>query len=207
MRHLLRCAVLLSAGSGGLFGQFHLPGTGSKPDAPPVVPTLQKASKPAAPVAEPVTAPGHFDYYALSLAAQPGRVLVSGFAPRLNEGTNPESCGTVKAALKRATSLVAPLMQNEAAVQREWARHGSCTGLNALEYFNTLRFARSLVQIPVQVTSPDEDALPETPRLIEAQFVSANPGFPAGAFRAAGLEIEVCFDRQLKPQACPTGSK
>ncbi len=99
-------------------------------------------------------------------------------------------------------------MASRAAVQQEWAKHGSCTGLKAIEYFNTLRFARSLVQIPVQLTSPDDNAVAEAPQLAEAQFVSANPGFPAGAFRIADIGIEACFDLELRPLACPaTGSK
>jgi len=214
MRQLLRFAVLVSialasGASGGLLAQFHLPGTTPKSDAQtPPASKQQKASKPDAPASAPEKAPRHFDYYALAFSSRPGRVVVLSFAPRMNDGANPENCGTVKPASKSAIGLVEPLMAGRAAVQQEWTRHGSCTGLKAAEYFNTLRFARSLVQIPVQLTSPDDDAVPETPQLAESQFVSANPGFPAGAFRIAGSGVEICFGLELRPLACPaTGSK
>lgn len=208
MRQLLRFVVLVSAASGGMLAQFHLPGTGPKSDTPAPASKPRQTTPPTAPAAAPTKAPGHFDYYALTFSSRPGRVVVLSFAPRLNEGKNPESCGTVKPASKGAVDIVESLMASRAAVQQEWAQHGSCTGLKAPEYFNTLRFARSLVQIPVQLTSPDEDAVPETPQLVESQFVSANPGFPVGAFHIAGADIEVCFDLELRPLACPaTGSK
>lgn len=210
---LLRFVALLSAASGGLLAQFHLPGTGPKSDTPAspstkAQPPTQQTTPPAPAAAAPEKAPGRFDYYVLTFSSRPGRVIVLSFAPHLNSGASPESCGTVKPASKGAVGIVESLMANRAAAQQEWAKHGSCTGLNAVEYFNTLRFARSQVQIPVQLTSPDEDAVPETPQLVESQFVSANPGFPAGAFRTHAADVEICFDLELRPLACPaTGSK
>jgi ribonuclease I len=62
------------------------------------------------------------------------------------------------------------------------------------------------VQIPVQIMSAG-GTITETPEQIETQFAGANPGFPKGAFRTAcdggAFETRICFDKALKPQACP----
>jgi len=196
---------------GMLMAQFHLPGTspGTSPaPSAPAKPPLQ-APAPAQPTLTPPAAPAaRVDHYVLSLSAKPGRILVDGFRAQSKEASNLESCETVKPASRAAVRIAQSLMTSLNAMQQEWSKHGSCTGFTAVEYFNALRFARSLVQIPVQLTSPDDDSPQETLKLIETQYVSANPGFPAGAFRALTSEVEVCFDLQLKPQACATtGSK
>ncbi len=103
-------------------------------------------------------------------------------------------------------SIVQGLMPDESQIRREWAEHGSCTGLSPADYFTDILHGRSLTQIPVQFTSLEETAT-ESAEQIEAQFASANPGFPEGAFRTAcagGLltEVRVCFDPLMKPRAC-----
>jgi ribonuclease T2 len=215
MRQFLRSAVLVCAAGGVLFAQFHLPSgavnPGAKPDAPPKAKPTTAPSPSAAPTAAATPEPGRFDYYELSLSWRGGRVLVEGFRPQSNQGPGPESCESVRPAPKRVLGIVQSLMQNETAIQNEWMKHGACTGLSAIEYFNTLRFARSQVQIPVQLTSLGsidslEATQPETPAIVESQFVGANAGFPAGAFRASATEVQVCFDTQLRPRSC-SGSK
>jgi ribonuclease T2 len=94
-------------------------------------------------------------------------------------------------------------------VQHEWATHGVCTGLNPFDYFSLIVQARAAVQIPVQITSI-QDQITESPGQIETQFASANTSFPRTAFRTfcprgAFQEERICFDKNLKPQAC-TGS-
>jgi len=220
MRALLCLPVLVLALAAALQSQFHLPGisgnSAPKPDAPPKT----KAASPASttPAAETApAAPKRFDYYTLSVSWHAGKIAVKGLAPQMNQGPNPEYCGSVKPASKGAMSIVVSIMPDRNAVQQEWMKHGSCTGFAAAEYFNTIRFTRSLVQIPVQLTSPDVDTPAAAPKLIEAWFASANSSFPSGAFRVseadvraaatAEAEVEVCFDLRLKPRACPTGSK
>jgi ribonuclease T2 len=211
MVRFLRFALLASAAVNLLPAQFHLPGISGSSTAKPDAPAPKTKAAPAAGAAPGAASPApsrQFDYYALGISWSDGRITVKGFAPMANVGPNPESCGTVRPAPKSAVSIVTSIMPGRIAIQQEWVKHGSCTGLAAPEYFNSMRFARSLVQIPVQLTSPDGDAAAETPKTIEAWFGSANPNFMPGAFRAAANGVEVCFDLQLKPLACPaTGSK
>jgi hypothetical protein len=53
-----------------------------------------------------------------------------------------------------------------------------------------------------------EEAITQSPDQIEAEFAQANPAFPKTAFRTSCRgrtfdEMRVCFDKALKPQACP----
>jgi ribonuclease T2 len=173
------------------------------------------------------SAPAPFDYYVLALSwapgfcAQPGagagnpkecapggRVgfIVHGLWPEAAVGKSPESCGVVKQVPKPVVDFVLRDMLAPALIQHEWAVHGSCTGLNPFEYFSSIVQARAAVQIPVQITSI-EDQIRESPGQIETQFAAANPSFPKTAFRTscprgAFQEMRICFDKSLKPQAC-----
>jgi ribonuclease T2 len=176
----------------------------------------------------PVPAP--FDYYVLSLSwapafcAQPGAAsanpkecapgrgvgfIVHGLWPEAAAGKGPESCGTAKPVPKPVVDFVLRDMLTAGLVQHEWATHGVCTGLNPFDYFSLIVQARAAVQIPVQITSI-QDQITESPGQIETQFASANTSFPRTAFRTfcprgAFQEERICFDKNLKPQAC-TGS-
>lgn len=173
-------------------------------------------------------APAPFDYYMLSLSwapafcAQPGAAsespqecapgraigfIVHGLWPEAAAGSSPESCGAAKRVPKYVVDLVLRDMLSPALVQHEWATHGICTGLSPFDYFSDIVQARAAVQIPVQITSIDEPVR-ESPEQIETQFAGANPSFPRTAFRTSCprdtfQEERICFDKSLKPQACP----
>ena len=185
--------------------QFHLPGVGGGKSAPaPKAPAPVATTAPSA----PVVAAG-FEYYVLTLAWAPGKrgpFLVRGLWPEKSEGAAPESCTTGKKVSKGAMSLALPLMESREAVQAEWEKHGSCSGSSAADYFNAMKYMRTQVQIPVQLTSL-EDVATLSPLQIEEQFAGANPGFPAGAFRVGCeggnfTEVRACFDTAFKPREC-----
>jgi ribonuclease T2 len=162
------------------------------------------------PLALVAAPPVAFDYYVLSLSWAPGTgkgFVVNGLWPQVNTGQNPESCGKAKKVSKRIIKTMQPYMQNASRVQQEWAVHGTCSGRLQGAYFNDVVEARSAVQLPVQFTALEEP-ITETPEQIENEFASANPSLPATAFRTACnddalTEVRVCFDKGLKPQACP----
>jgi ribonuclease T2 len=169
----------------------------------------------------------NFDYYVLSLSwapdfcAQPGEAssdpqecapgkkmgfVVHGLWPEVNSGHSPENCGKATKVSKGIINQMLPYMPSASLIQHEWATHGTCSGLSQSAFFNEVLSARSAVQIPVQFTSLEE-TISESPEQIEGQFASANTSFPAGAFRTACksgalAEVRVCFDKNLKPQAC-----
>lgn len=168
-----------------------------------------------------------FDYYVLSLSwapafcAQPesagrnprecaaGRgigFIVHGLWPELSNGRGPESCAKVKPVSRAVEKFALPYMLSLGLIRHEWTTHGSCTGLNAFDYFSEIVQARASLQIPVQITSI-EAPLSETAGQIEMQFAQANPSFPMDAFRTHCTgrlfeEERVCFDRSLKPREC-----
>lgn len=168
-----------------------------------------------------------FDYYVLALSwapafcAQPGAAagnpkecapragvgfVVHGLWPEVAAGKSPESCGTSKPVSKAVVEYVLRDMLSPGLVQHEWATHGICTGLTSFDYFGAIVQVRAAVQIPVQLTSI-EDQIRESPQQIETQFAGANASFPREAFRTfcpRGVlqEERICFDKSLKPQAC-----
>jgi ribonuclease T2 len=175
----------------------------------------------------PVTLPP-FDHYVLSLSwapdfcappdtaagnpkeCAPGRgvgFVLHGLWPESGDGKSLAACGPAKSVSKAVVNMVLRYMVTASRVQQEWAAHGICTGLSPGEYFGDVLEAATAVQIPVQITSV-EDTIAESPEQIETQFASANPAFPKAAFRTscgagALAETRVCFDKTLKPQACP----
>jgi ribonuclease T2 len=209
MKQFVRSAIFLALAF-PIFGQFHLPGSG-KTDSTPKTKAPVPVAGPVAAASAP-TGSAVFEYYVLALSWAPGKggpFVVRGLLPEAREGAGPEFCSDVKDVKKvsRAVmNLVLPLMASQDAVQQEWLKHGSCSGLSATDYFNGVRYTRSQVQIPVQMTSL-EDATTQTPFQIETQFAGANPGFPEGAFKAGCdggrfTEVRVCFDAQFKPREC-----
>jgi ribonuclease T2 len=191
-----------------------------------VVLTAQFRGRPGAEAPTPAS----FDYYVLSLSwapgfcGQPGAVavnpkecatgggvgfIVHGLWPEVAAGKSPESCAKSRPVAKNVVNFALPDMLTSGLIQHEWDTHGTCTGLSPFDYFSAVVQARAAVQIPVQITSI-EDQIRESPGQIESQFATANPSFPAAAFRTfcprgEFQEERICFDKTLKPQAC-TGS-
>lgn len=175
--------------------------------------------------------PASFDYYVLALSwapefcAQPGAAaenpmeceqgrttgfIVHGLWPEEISGHAPENCGRASRVPKSIVNFVIRYMPSPSLIQHEWATHGVCTGLNAQDYFSAIITTRSAVQFPVQLTSIDRDVR-KSPADIETEFAGANPNFPKGAFRTSCprdelSEVRVCFDKNLKPRACPASA-
>ena len=78
---------------------------------------------------------------------------------------------------KSVEKIALPYMFSTGLIAHEWATHGSCTGLSAFDYFSDVIQVRTAVQIPVQITSL-ENQIREGPSQIETQFADANPTFP-----------------------------
>src|SRR6266446_2594985 len=139
--------------------------------------------------------PGQFDFYVLSLSwspsfceaagergtppqqqcgARPYSFVVHGLWPQYERGF-PEFCQQPAPRLDRnIVSSMLDLMPAPRLIFNEWDKHGTCSGLNARAYFETIRKARAVVKIPepyVEVTR----ALTVTPDEVEEEFVKANP--------------------------------
>jgi ribonuclease T2 len=123
---------------------------------------------------------------------QPYSFVVHGFWPQYEKGF-PEYCQQPSPRL----------------IFREWDRHGTCSGLPARAYFETIRKARAVVKIPPEFLDIKSE-LTVTPGGVEEALVKANPGLTPAAM-AVGCdnkqlrEIRICMSRDLAFRECARG--
>src|SRR6267142_1984418 len=173
-------------------------------------------------------APGEFDFYVLALSWSPsfceaaaergnsGRsqvqcerpysFVVHGLWPQYERGF-PEYCQRPSPRLDRniMTSML-DLMPAPGLIFNEWDKHGTCSGLGARAYFETIRKARSAVKIPPEYL---ELSAPKTvaPAEIEEAFIKVNPGLSASAIavtcdKTRLSEVRICLSKDLQFRAC-----
>jgi len=164
--------------------------------------------------------PGKFDYYLLTLSWSPEfcyshptspecakhlGLIVHGLWPQYN-GANagPEHCGHPPGPANPNALL--DIMPSASLVEHEWAAHGSCSGLNANDYFALLRRVFSRFHAPPQLQHPARQAILRVADLKRA-IAQANPGLHesemALACRGRYLsEVELCLGKDGKPQPC-----
>src|SRR5258706_3483914 len=148
-------------------------------------------------------APGEFDFYVLSLSWSPsfceqasergggGRsqiqcgglpfsFVVHGLWPQYEHGF-PDYCQRPSPRLDRnIMSSMLDLMPAPGLIFAEWDKHGTCSGLGARAYFETIRKARSAVKSPpeyLELSEPNTVATAE----IEDAFIKAHPGLSSFA--------------------------
>jgi ribonuclease T2 len=174
-------------------------------------------------------APGEFDFYVLSLSWSPsfceqasergsggrsqiqceGRpysFVVHGLWPQYEHGF-PDYCQRPPPRLDRnIVSSMLDLMPAPGLIFNEWDKHGTCSGLGARAYFETIRKARSVLKIPEEYL---ELSAPKTvaPAEIEEAFIKANPGLSSSAIAVTCdknrlSEVRICMSKDLQFRAC-----
>ena len=173
--------------------------------------------------------PGEFDFYVLSLSWSPsfceagaerGRTpeqqcgersspytfVVQGFWPQYDTGF-PEYCQVPAPRLDRnIVGSMLDIMPSPQLVYRQWDRHGTCSGLAARAYFDSVRKARAVVKIPGDYLDV-KTSITVTPAEVEDAFVKANPGLTPGAI-AVGCdsrrlrEVRICMTKDLGFREC-----
>ena len=173
-------------------------------------------------------APGEFDFYVLALSWSPsfceaaaergnsGRsqvqcerpysFVVHGLWPQYERGF-PEYCQRPSPRLDRniMTSML-DLMPAPGLIFNEWDKHGTCSGLGARAYFESVRKARAAVKIPeefLQLSEPKTIA----PGDLEAAFIKVNPGLSSSAISVICTsrrlsEVRVCLSKDMQFRAC-----
>ena len=173
--------------------------------------------------------PGQFDFYVLSLSWSPsfcaaahergndrgaapqcGRrpysFVVHGLWPQYDKGF-PEYCEVPAPRLNRGiVSSMLDLMPAPRLIYNEWDRHGTCSGLAARAYFDTIRKAREAVKIPAQYGDLQEP-LNVTPAGVEDAFIKANPGLSTSGMavecdRRRLTEVRICLSKDLQFRDC-----
>src|SRR3954453_7206499 len=167
-------------------------------------------------------AAGEFDFYVLSLSWSPsfceeasergtkarsqvqcgGRpfsFVVHGLWPQYEHGF-PDYCQRPSPRLDRnIISSILDLMPAPGLIFAEWDKHGTCSGLGARAYFETIRKARSAVKIPEEYLELSEPKT-VTPADIEEAFVKANPGLSTSAVavtcdKTRLSEVRICLSK------------
>lgn len=188
------------------------------------------ASDPAHAQDKRQNAPGEFDFYVLSLSWSPsfceaasergnsgrnqqiqcgGRpysFVVHGLWPQYDRGF-PNYCERPAPRLDRnIVSSMLDLMPAPGLIFNEWDKHGTCSGLGARAYFETVRKARAAVKIPAEYLDLSESKM-VAPADLEDAFVKANPGLSNAAISVTCdsrrlSEVRVCLSKDLQFRAC-----
>lgn len=174
---------------------------------------------------------GRFDYYVLSLSwspswcatdgqgrdepqCDPGRrtgFVVHGLWPQYEQGW-PDYCDTAERdPSRRESQAMADVMGSGGLAWHQWQKHGRCSGLSALGYYQAIRDARSGVAIP-----PIFQMLPRDVRLpaevVEEAFIEANPDMTRDGITVTCNgeridEVRICLTRDLEPRPCAPDSR
>ncbi len=173
-------------------------------------------------------APGAFDFYVLSLSWSPsfcaeaeergsgrpsqqcsGRpfsFVVHGLWPQYESGY-PEYCEQPSPRLARNIMVsMLDLMPAPGLIYNEWDKHGTCSGLAAKAYFETIRKARAAIKIPDDFLDLS-DTKTVTPAAVEDAFIKANPGLSNAGIavtcnRTRLSEVRICLSKDLQFRAC-----
>src|SRR3984885_10370205 len=177
----------------------------------------------------PSGVPGQFDFYVLSLSWSPSfcaetaeryagsspslqcgprpySFVVHGLWPQYDKGF-PEYCEVPAPRLNRGiVSSMLDLMPAPRLIYNEWDRHGTCSGLAARAYFDTIRKAREAVKIPSQYGDLQEP-LNVTPAAVEEAFIKANPGVSTNGMavecdKKRLTEVRICLSKDLQFRDC-----
>jgi len=163
--------------------------------------------------------PGVFDYYLLTLSWSPEfcyshadklecqsghhGFVVHGLWPQYVNGY-PEHCSSAPGLANPAE--MTDIMPDAGLVAHEWSTHGTCSGLDAEEYFKLLRRAFTSVKIPERFSAA-HDNFSLSPDEVKQEFVLANPNISAEEMTVSCgnnylTALSVCMTKDLKPTAC-----
>ena len=168
---------------------------------------------------------GQFDYFLLSLSWSPSYCLIHqedraqcsrgfgfvlhGLWPQNADGSYPENCTPDAALPAAAVARGQTLFPSPKLMQHEWARHGSCSGMSALNYFNSADRALAVVKIPSAFEAPRVGRAMRAAQIVAA-FRAANPALQANGVVVACnrdelAEVRVCMDKELVLSVCGRG--
>lgn len=167
---------------------------------------------------------GEFDYYVLSLSWSPNWCQLEGNArqseqceedhgwilhglwPQFHRGY-PSYCRTIERAPSRGmTADMADIMGTSGLAWHQWKKHGTCTGLNATDYYALSREAYGRITRPAVFRKLDQSVkLPA--RVVEQAFLKDNPqiepdGLTVTCRDGHIQEARICLSRDLAPVPC-----
>jgi ribonuclease T2 len=172
--------------------------------------------------------PGDFDYYALTLSwsptycegegrgrrepqcdgSRPYAFVLHGLWPQYERGW-PESCRTRERPWvpRDLIDRMLDIMPSRGLVIHQYRKHGTCSGLDAEDYFALSREAFAKVRIPARYLGPTQPIV-ISPAEIEQDFLKTNAWMKhEGVSIACGRnrrlsELRICLTRELEPRDC-----
>jgi ribonuclease T2 len=167
--------------------------------------------------------PGDFDFYVLTMTWSPGFCAVDGDADgaeQCRDGPNgflahglwpqyergyPESCASAGRLPRALVDSMLDIIAGRGLVRHEWARHGTCSGLSAEDYFDALRAAYSGIAIPDAIESGTDGSM--SAEAIERAFIAVNPGLERTGIALVCrerllVEVRLCLTRDLAFRDC-----
>ncbi|WP_299909725.1 ribonuclease T2 [uncultured Paracoccus sp.] len=173
---------------------------------------------------EPVA--GEFDYYVLSLSwssgwcsatgdsrdaeqCEPGQgidFVVHGLWPQYESGW-PQDCRTrERDPSRRESQAMEDVMGSGGLAWYQWQKHGRCSGLSARGYYQAIRDAAELIEIPAVFDDLTRDVR-VPPAVIEEAFIETNPDLTRDGITVTCQgedlqEVRICLTRDLEPRAC-----
>jgi ribonuclease T2 len=173
--------------------------------------------------------PGRFDFYVLALswspsyceasqaraperapdqqcAGRPFSFVVHGLWPQYEQGF-PSYCQVPAPRLDRTiVGGMLDLMPSPRLIFHEWDRHGTCSGLSARAYFETVRKARAVVKVPqdyLELANP----ITVSPDEVAEAFVKINPGLSRASLAVACdnkrlEEVRICLGKDFSFRDC-----
>lgn len=180
--------------------------------------------------------PGQFDFYLLSLSWSPSWCEVEGDRKKSdqchprhdygfimhglwpqNERGWPSFCPTGFSTPSRAmTNSMVDIMGSSGLAWHQWRKHGVCSGLSPVEYFDLSRRAYEVVKRPEvfrnldNITSSEEPFLNVPLEVLEDAFLEANPELKADQILVTckhGFvqEVRICMTKELEFRSCRLG--
>ncbi len=171
-------------------------------------------------------APAGFDFYVLALSWSPsfcethrgggkqcGRggaergFVLHGLWPQYERGF-PQDCRAEQALSRPALERARGVYPEEGLARYEWRKHGACTGLSAVDYFDAAARAKAMVATPQALASLSRDQTLGGSE-IERAFLEGNPRLRPGMLsvvcdHGALQEVRVCVAKDLREfHACP----
>jgi ribonuclease T2 len=176
---------------------------------------------------------GKFDYYALVVDWSPHHCrgkdvnaaddfqcktnrfgfVVNTLWPVRDSGKQPQYCAGSNVPPRPAETVAANMctIPNANAIQCDWKKQGTCTGLDDETYFATIRKLYADLHFPIEYQQPPKDDKIVTATSFYESMLAANPDLKPGdvALICEGSgssnvveKIAVCYDSDLKPQSC-----
>lgn len=179
--------------------------------------------------------PGQVDYYVLVLSwspsycageagqndtqqCAPGRrfaFVIHGLWPQYQKGW-PEYCENREAWVpQKLIDGMIDVMPSQKLVIHQWKKHGTCSGLSQVDYFNSTRKIFGALRIPARYLAP-QAPITITPAQLVADFVKSNRALTADMLsvqcgnardRARLSELRVCVNKAGSFAACGANEK